>query len=152
MNKHLKLFANHTAYEAAKNNIDKPNVVMCQQEDEVHFNPTPQPIAPVGRAQVFANPQCTEYADGSSDTVWVRLNQDFGLDQGVTWSGYSLWYESLIIFTPTTEYPDDLYGVDCWVDWHSESYTEPFTSGDIIECKANPEVVGTHPDIKVIFE
>ena len=41
MNKHLKLFANHTAYEAAKNNIDKPNVVMCQQEDEVHFNIKP---------------------------------------------------------------------------------------------------------------
>ena len=39
MNKHLKLFANHTAYEAAKNNIDKPNVVLCAQEDEVHFNP-----------------------------------------------------------------------------------------------------------------
>jgi len=38
MNKHLKLFANHTAYEAAKNNIDKPNVVMCQQENEMHYN------------------------------------------------------------------------------------------------------------------
>lgn len=39
MNKHLKLFVNHTVYEAAKNTIDKPNVVMCQQEDEVHYNP-----------------------------------------------------------------------------------------------------------------
>jgi len=39
MNKHLKLFANHTAYEAAKNNIDKPNVVLCAQEDEVHYTP-----------------------------------------------------------------------------------------------------------------
>jgi hypothetical protein len=29
MLKNIKLFANHTAYEAAKNNIDKPNVVMC---------------------------------------------------------------------------------------------------------------------------
>lgn len=38
MNKHLKLFANHTAYEAVKNNIDKPNVVMCQSESELHYN------------------------------------------------------------------------------------------------------------------
>lgn len=39
MLKNIKLFTNHTAYEAVKNNIDKPNVVMCQQEDEVHYNP-----------------------------------------------------------------------------------------------------------------
>lgn len=45
MNKHLKLFANHTAYEAVKNNIDKPNVVMCQQENEVHFSPETRLIA-----------------------------------------------------------------------------------------------------------
>jgi hypothetical protein len=151
MNKHLKLFANHTAYEAAKNNIDKPNVVMCQQEDEVHFNP-PQPIAPVGKAQVFANPQCTEYADGSSDTVWVRLNQDFGIDQRTEWGSITKWYEYLSVGTPSTEYPEDPYFVFCWVDWLSENFNEPFTSGDIIECKAPPEAVGEYDKLKVIFE
>lgn len=39
MNKHLKLFANHSAYSQAESNLDKPNVVVCQQEGDVHFNP-----------------------------------------------------------------------------------------------------------------
>ena len=38
MNDHLKQFATHSAYEAVKNNLDKPNVVLCTQENEVHFN------------------------------------------------------------------------------------------------------------------
>jgi hypothetical protein len=39
MNKHLKLFANHSAYSQAESNLDKPNVSLCVQEDEVHYNP-----------------------------------------------------------------------------------------------------------------
>lgn len=63
MNKHLKLFANHTAYEAVKNNIDKPNVVMCQQESEVHYNPIP-----------MINEH--EYVDLGlpSGTLWATMN------------------------------------------------------------------------------
>ena len=41
MNKNLKLFTNHSAYNAVKNQIDKPNVVMCQSENELHYNPEP---------------------------------------------------------------------------------------------------------------
>lgn len=39
MNKHLKLFANHSAYSQAESNLDKPNVAVCQQEGDVHYNP-----------------------------------------------------------------------------------------------------------------
>lgn len=38
MEKYLKQFATHSAYNAVKNNLDRPNVVLCVQEDEVHFN------------------------------------------------------------------------------------------------------------------
>lgn len=134
MNKHLKLFANHTAYEAVKNNIDKPNVVMCQQEDEVHFNPTPQPIAPVGRAQVFANPQCTEYADGKNDTVWIRLNQDFEFNDYTSWGDPFYSKTSCIIGTPTTQWPQEQYGITVWADWVSKVRgTTPLTAG-VYEC------------------
>ena len=44
MNDHLKQFATHSAYEAVKNNLDKPNVVLCTQEDEVHYNPYVDPF------------------------------------------------------------------------------------------------------------
>lgn len=39
MNKHLKLFVNHSAYNAAEPNLDRPNVSLCVQQDEVHYNP-----------------------------------------------------------------------------------------------------------------
>ena len=43
MNKHLKLFANHSAYSQAESNLDKPNVAVCQQEGDVHYNPYVDP-------------------------------------------------------------------------------------------------------------
>lgn len=43
MNKHLKLFANHSAYSQAESNLDKPNVTVCQQEGDVHYNPYVDP-------------------------------------------------------------------------------------------------------------
>ena len=39
MEQHIKLFANHSAYNAVKDQIDRPNVVMCQNEGDVHYNP-----------------------------------------------------------------------------------------------------------------
>ena len=39
MNKNIKLFTNHSAYNAVKDQIDKPNVVLCQSENEIHYNP-----------------------------------------------------------------------------------------------------------------
>lgn len=41
MGKYLKLFANHTAYSQAESSLDKPNVAVCQQEGDVHYNPDP---------------------------------------------------------------------------------------------------------------
>ena len=37
--KYLKKFENHTAYEAARQNLILPNVSLCEQENEVHYNP-----------------------------------------------------------------------------------------------------------------
>lgn len=39
MQQHLKLFANHSAYSQAESSLDKPNVVLCQQENEIYYNP-----------------------------------------------------------------------------------------------------------------
>ena len=43
--KYIKEFANHSAYEAftATTAFVKPNVSLCDQENEVHFNPVPPP-------------------------------------------------------------------------------------------------------------
>jgi hypothetical protein len=151
--KYLKKFENHAAYAAAESGLILPNVSLCVQENEVHYNPIvpPQPIAPVGRVQVFANPQCTEYADGQSDTVYVRLNQDFGIDDGITWgTGPNDAENFLFIATAITEEPDVPYQINLWIDWNSINYYEPFTSGQIVECTAPNGARINNP--KVIFE
>ena len=38
MVKYLPLFPSHSEYEQAKSGLEKPNVSMCQQENEVHYN------------------------------------------------------------------------------------------------------------------
>ena len=37
--KYLKKFENHTAYEEARQNLILPNVSLCVNENEVHYNP-----------------------------------------------------------------------------------------------------------------
>ena len=64
MNDHLKQFATHSAYETAKNNIDKPNVVLCTQENEVHYNPYVDPFN--GHAYVDLGLP--------SGTLWATMN------------------------------------------------------------------------------
>jgi hypothetical protein len=39
MGKYLKKFENHTEYEGARQNLILPNVSLCAQENEVHYNP-----------------------------------------------------------------------------------------------------------------
>lgn len=45
MMKYLKLFSNHTDYEEARQNLILPNVSLCAQENEVHYNPYVDPYA-----------------------------------------------------------------------------------------------------------
>lgn len=47
MSKYLKKFENHAAYEAAKSGLILPNVSLCVNENEVHYNPSsPTPPTP----------------------------------------------------------------------------------------------------------
>ena len=41
--KYIKKFENHAAYETAESGLILPNVSLCVQEDEVHYNPVVDP-------------------------------------------------------------------------------------------------------------
>lgn len=64
MSKYLKKFDNHADYEAAKSGLILPNVSLCVQENDVHYNPTVDPYA--GH----------EYVDLGlpSGTKWATMN------------------------------------------------------------------------------
>lgn len=107
-------------------------------------------IPPSGKVQVFANPQCTEYATGYCQDVWVRLNQDFGYNDAIDWRGDNDG-SRLLVGTPTNEVPSDPYSISVWIDWTSEEFNEPFTAGQIIKCSFYD--VGPNTDnVQVIFE
>ena len=65
MGKYLKLFETHAEYEAyIQTDFDKPNVSHCEDQDDVHYNPIPDPYS--GH----------EYVDLglSSGTLWATMN------------------------------------------------------------------------------
>ena len=75
MGKYLKLFANHAAYSQAESNLDKPNVAVCQQEGDVHYNPYVDPYN--GHAYVdLGLPSGTKWA---TMNVGANSETDYGL-------------------------------------------------------------------------
>ena len=64
MGKYLTKFTNHSAYSAAESGLDKPNVSLCVQENDVHYNPYVDPY------------NGHEYVDLGlpSGTKWATMN------------------------------------------------------------------------------
>lgn len=89
--------------------------------------------------QIFHDKGCTEYARGDENTVYVRLNRNFGFGELKDW--YAGTDESALqVITPTEEVPNDTYGTVVWVDWSSvEDTVTPYYEGDIISCVRNDE-------------
>lgn len=101
----------------------------------------PIPIAVDGEVQVFNDPLCTEYFSGGDRTeCYVRANVGFGLNEGKEWNEGS-YTNSLEIITPTTEFPDDEYGVKAYADFLSDkagAIIGPIEPGNIIKCVRIP--------------
>lgn len=93
--------------------------------------PSPTPIAEEGDIQIFANPECTEYADGQSSTVYARVNEPWL--SGDSWRVGNITENSIWALGPSEEYPDDTYQINLWVDLWSREYSEPFTEGQVVE-------------------
>ena len=63
--KYLKKFDNNASYEEARQNLILPNVSLCEQENEVHYNPYVKPYI-----------DGHEYVDLGlpSGTKWATMN------------------------------------------------------------------------------
>ena len=117
------------------------------------MTPSPTPIPVSGDVQVFANAECSEYADGTQSKVYVRINTPWEIGGG--------WYvgdpsdPGTSFSADVDEYPDvdpDYY-FTLWVDFQSELRSTPFQAGQIVEMNlpaqllpvANPTVIFTKP-------
>lgn len=81
--KYLKKFENHTAYEEARQNLILPNVSLCEQENEVHYNPYVDPYN--GHAYVDLGLP--------SGTKWATMN--VGANNIMDYGLYFAWGETL---------------------------------------------------------
>ena len=110
------------------------NVVDGVVQGDVTFAqiPAPSPIPVEGDVQVFLDPECTQYATGEVEKVYVRINTPWsGVESGwdVTNQTGSVIFSAL---SPTTEYPSDPYGFNLWVDFSAEK-AEPYNAGEVVE-------------------
>lgn len=101
-------------------------------------------IAPEGDVQVFKDQQCTEYATGAEQTVYVRLNTAVGFGEGFTVGGGSVQGDHFSVTAPSEGHDDDPYYVQVWDMWGSDDFAEAFTEGQVIEC------TNTDPDFEPV--
>lgn len=91
-----------------------------------------QAIAPQGDVQIFANPECTEYATGVVNKVYARVNKPWGENEA--WSIGSRIGNSFTAIGPNEEYPSDLYGIIAYADFASNDSEVPFEVGQVVKC------------------
>lgn len=110
-------------------------------------SPTPQPIPAEGYIQIFANPECTQYADGTQSTVYARINRawiyndGWRIDEGPDGG-------RIDCYGPNEEEPEVQYGMTVWVDWVVETERdEPYNDGEVIELSTAPGTTMVNPTV-----
>ena len=83
--KYLKKFENHTQYEEARQNLILPNVSLCAQENEVHYNPIVPPYQ--GFCKLTLNDSSVVELEGNGELT-NKMTQDYktslvGVETGV---------------------------------------------------------------------
>lgn len=83
--KYLRKFNNHTEYETNRDNLIRPNVSYCVQENEVHYNPIPHDYS-----QDYLTFEALEDGTFSFKSGWYMPNEEdkvkYSLDNGSTWT------------------------------------------------------------------
>lgn len=87
--------------------------------------PGPTPIPVEGDVQIFADPECTTYADGTQSTVYVRVNNPWTEEWTVD---VDFGFHNFTAFT-------NPWACNVWVDWVGVNEQDtPFVAGQIVEC------------------
>lgn len=73
--KYLTKFENHTEYENARQNLILPNVSLCEQENEVHYNPYVPPYA--GFCKLTLNDGSVVELEGSGELTRAIVRDQY---------------------------------------------------------------------------
>lgn len=105
------------------------------------------PIPVEGDVQIFANPECTEYADGTKMPVYARVNNPWAFNE--TWAiNDNRQGNCIACRAPEDEYPDDPFCILLWMDFTSSNFEKEFTAGQVVEINVNEGVLPvTNPTV-----
>lgn len=113
---------------------------------------TPTPLPVESEVQVFANPECTEYATGEVDTVYVRINTPWsGLDSGWAVGQPGDDGSCFVAYSPVTGSPEEAYSFGLWIDFIA-STDGPYTAGQVVEAVNESGVVDVTDYTKIFFK
>lgn len=135
--------------EKAKQNGTQATTVLTEIAEINSSKPKPIPV--VGDVQIFADPECTKYANEltePTDTLYVRINKPWvGLDSG--WVVGSA-PNSFAAMSPVSEAPDDPYSVMVYADFIYDKGDKPFSTGEVVKVQSS-EPIDIGSDYVVIF-
>lgn len=99
-----------------------------------------------GVIQVFADKDCSRYAEGNEERVYIRVNRAFGINDQMEWGQNLEAAKRAHVYTPSTQYPDDPYEVQVWVDWNAGS-AGPIASGTVFNAGNSSETTVASPQV-----
>ena len=90
MIRYFNKFTNHAAYEAVKESLEKPNVSMCEQEEDVHYNAyVPKGITATFNVTNASTPTKIMYQSSITESYFTSILID-GVAQSTIESSYTL--------------------------------------------------------------
>lgn len=117
--------------------------------------PSPETIPVEGDVQIFADPDCTQYATGIVSTVYARVNVPWvGVNSGWGIEGTAprVQDDSFLAQAPESEEEIlDGYAMIAWIDYFSDSQNNPFEAGQVVELNAGSEFVTDVTNFTKVF-
>ena len=131
------LYGEEENLEEAKQNGSQSTTILVDLAENRPLGPIPVE----GDIQIFADPECTQYATGVVDKVYVRINSSWGFDEECV-IGDRNGSNNIALCSPTVRNPNSPYYVQLYADFLSENQSTPFTEGQVVECNIDLEHTG----------
>lgn len=127
------LYGEEENLEKAKQNGSQSTTILTDLAENRPLGPIPVE----GDVQIFADPECTQYATGVVDKVYARINRPWGFNESCFIGNGG---NSINLNGPSQEYPDNPYNIFIYSDFISLDKSTPFTAGQVVECSIDTEM------------
>lgn len=76
--------------------------------------------------EIWADENCSIRPSGVTDHVYAQVKKTFGINEGKQWGDYG---DQLLVATPSTEFPEDGYSIQWYIDFANGEIAGPIIPG-----------------------